>query len=193
MKSYKHPIIQRNYLSFLNQTNNLVYYAADFIPIDHKLRKLTTEVKQGLGLPEHLNNFYEYQIGTGYGYSRLQYLTITSICSDTEFLLKDICENFFKPQIKRPKNYFQKLDIVNSENFIPRGKDLNQFSEFNTLKLGFQIRHISIHNMGFVDVAFNKNTGMTLPIDQPFPMTAEIMRQHTGAFQSFIDKLDNIL
>jgi hypothetical protein len=193
MKTFKNHIIQKNYQSFINQTNNLVYYAAGSIPIDHRKRKINEDLRKALGFPEGVDDFYIYQMSTGYGYSRLQYLTIISICSDTESLLRDICENLISPGEKRPKTYFQKVDLVNSDNFIPKGIDLNQFPEFATLKLGFQIRHIAIHNMGFIDAPFLRNTGLDLNIDNPFPITEEIMREHINAFQSFLEKLDNVL
>lgn len=193
MKTFKNNIIQRNYLRFLNQTNNLIYYAADYIPIDHQKRKLSQSFKDTFGLSESVDTMQDYQIFTGYGYSRMQELTVISICSDTEFLFKDICENLLYPSNKRAKNYFQKLDQVNNDNFIPNNIDLNIYSEFETLKFGFQLRHICIHNMGFVDETFNQKTNKNLDIDIPFPMTREIMVEQITAYNSFLEILDKLL
>ena len=119
MKIYSNPIIQRNYLSFLNQTNNIVWYASCSIPLDHQQRNLSSELKSALNLNENLKTFYDYQLQTGYGYSRIQFLAVISICSDVEFLLKDICENIFGITDKG-NAYFQKFDLVNTEIFIPK-------------------------------------------------------------------------
>lgn len=192
MKEYKNHIIQQNYFSFLNQTNNLILYAADSIPIDHQKRKFGPDTIAGLGLPNKINNMYDYQMATGFGYTRLQHLAIISICSDTEFLLKDICENYFKLE-KKTKNYYQKLDVVNTEIFLPRNIDLILLDSFNTLKLGFQLRHIFVHNMGFVDEAFNKNTNSNFPVDTQFPLTREIMSKQINAFEQLLADLDEKL
>lgn len=192
MKIYKNHIIQQNYLSFLNQTNNLMMYAADFIPIDHQLRSFSPTLRAGLGLSDNIKSMYDYQMATGFGYTKLKHLTIISICSDIEILLKDISEKHFKLP-KKPKNYYQKLESVNKEIFIPHDINLNSVDSFQTLKYGFQLRHIFIHNMGFVDERFNRMTNENLQVDTPFPLTREIMNEQINAFKLLLDNLDEKL
>ncbi len=193
MKTYTNSIIQRNYLSFINQTNNLVYYAADSIPLDHQKRKIPSELKRALGLKEEIANFYDYQIETGFGFSKLQFLAIISVCADTEFLFKDLSENHFQLTAKRQNAYFQKIDQVNTDIFIPKNIDLRDYPEFDRLKLGFQLRHIAIHNMGYVDEAFNNKIGLSYEVDKPFPMSRELMVETLKAFEGLLDTLDQLL
>ncbi|MCZ2100926.1 MAG: hypothetical protein LC107_05260 [Chitinophagales bacterium] len=168
MENINNPILKGMHAIFLDITRNVVFYSSDMIPIDHKGRKFTPELKAALGIPQEINNWYEYTIHLGSDYSRLKMLTIISACSDVEFLLKLFIENYYDTSANRPKNFYQRLDDVNNQIFITKGADLNSHSFFNKIKLAFQVRHICIHNMGFIDESFNQKTGLNLQIDSQF-------------------------
>lgn len=186
-------IIHKHYQNHLNQTNNLVNYASDFIRIDHAKRVFPESLKISLRIPSEVKTMADYQNLIGFGYKRLDSLLIISICSDIEFMLKDICENIISPGKNRPKAYFQKLEMVNTENFIPKSINLNDYEKFSSIKDCFQIRHIFIHNMGFVDESFLQKTTFIQELDTEFVITQEIKSTSLSACVGLMKFLDEQL
>lgn len=192
MENINNPILKGMHAIFNNITRNVVFYSSDIIPIDHKGRILNTELKAALGIPQEINNLYEYTIHLGSDYSRLKMLTIISACSDVEFLLKLFIENYYDTNANKPKNFFQRLDDVNNKIFIKKGVNLNNYAFFNQIKLAFQVRHICIHNMGFVDDSFNQKTGLNLRIDSQFEINNDFINQTFSAVEELILFLDTL-
>ena len=85
MKNINNPILKGIHARYNNITRNVVFYSSDITPIDQKGRIFTSELKTALGIPQEINNWYEYTIHLGSNYSRLKMLTIISACSDVEF------------------------------------------------------------------------------------------------------------
>lgn len=178
---------------FNNITRNAVFYSSTMVPIDHKKRVFTTELKESLGIPNEIDNWYDYNISLGTDYSRLKMLTIISACSDVEFLLKLFIENHYQSNIEVHKSFYQRLDDVNKKVFIPKGVDLDNEGFFKIIKLAFQVRHIAIHNMGFIDEGFIKNTGLKLDVNTKFIIDDNFINSTFDAIEElilFLDKLD---
>lgn len=192
MYNVNNPILKRMIAMFNNITRNVVFYSSDMTPIDHKGRIFDTELKKALGIPQEINNMYEYTVHLGSDYSRLKMLTIISACSDVEFLLKLFIENYYDKNAKVSKNFYQRLDEVNNRIFTPKGVDLNNYIFFNKIKLAFQVRHICIHNMGFVDESFNHKTGLNLQIDSNFNIDNNFINEIFIAIEELIMFLDTL-
>ncbi|WP_270090342.1 hypothetical protein [Sphingobacterium sp. SYP-B4668] len=186
------PILKGMHAIFHNITRNVVFYSSDMTPIDHKGRVFNTELKAALGIPQEVNNMYEYTLLLGADYSRLKMLTIVSACSDVEFLLKQYIENYYDTNANKPKNFYQRLDDVNNQIFTNKGVDLNRHSFFNKIKIAFQVRHICIHNMGFVDESFKQKTGLDLPIDTKFDIDNTFINETFTAIEELILLLDRL-
>ena len=192
MENINNPILKGIHAIFNNITRNVVFYSSDITPIDHKGRILNTELKTALGIPQEINNLYEYTLHLGSDYSRLKMLTIISACSDVEFLLKLFIESYFDTNANKPKNFYQRLDEVNNQIFIPKGIDLNNHLFFSKIKLAFQVRHICIHNMGFIDESFNQKTGLNLQIDSQFEIDNNFINETFSAIEELILFLDTL-
>jgi hypothetical protein len=192
MKQPKNPLLRKMFAVFNNVTRNVVHYSSDMIPIDHKGRVFSDSLKSSLGIDSQINNMYEYQLSLGSDYSRLKMLTIVSACSDVEFLLREFIENSYENGINKPKNFYQRLDDVNKQFFVPKGVNLDSEEFFPKIKLGFQIRHICIHNMGYVDENFNKNTGLNLIVGSKFNMDNVTMEDFLTAIEKLIFFLDRL-
>ncbi|WP_111395127.1 hypothetical protein [Algoriphagus aquaeductus] len=186
------PILKRMHAMLHNITRNVVFYSSDMTPIDHQRRLFDSEMKTVLGIPQEVNNMYEYILFLGSDYSRLKMLTIVSACTDVEFLFKQYIENYFDTSAKKSKNFYQRLDDVNNQIFVIKGIDLNDFSFFSRIKLAFQVRHICIHNMGFIDEGFNQKTGLDLPIDSKFDINNTFINETFEAIDQLIGFLDSL-
>ncbi|MDQ0783070.1 hypothetical protein [Chryseobacterium sp. W4I1] len=192
MNPLNNPILKGMHAIFNNITRNAVFYSSDMIPIDHKNRIFPSDLKTSLGIPENINNWFDYTISLGTNYSRLKMLTIISACSDVEFLLKKFIEEYYDTNANMNKNFYQLLDDVNKEIFIPKGINLNNESFFEKIKIAFQVRHISIHNMGFVDETFNQKTNLNLPLDTEFEIDNVFINDTFDAIEQLIQFLDNL-
>ncbi|OAB30524.1 hypothetical protein SAMN05444395_1113 [Flavobacterium fryxellicola] len=192
MPELSNPILKGAHAIFNNITRNVVLYSSDMIPIDHQGRIFSNELKEALGIPIEIKNFYEYTISLGSDYSRLKMLTIISACSDVEFLLKHFIENYYDITENKTKNFYQRLDDVNRNVFIKKGVDLNNEVFYKKIKLAFQVRHISIHNMGFIDEGFNQKTGLNLPINSKFEINNIFINESFDAIEELILFLDTL-
>ncbi|WP_312172254.1 hypothetical protein [Chryseobacterium sp.] len=192
MRKLNNPILNTLNATFNNVTKNAVFYSTAIIPQDHRSRIFNDDVKKTFNIPEQVNNWYEYTIYLGSDYSRLRMLTIISACSDIEFLLKTFIEKYFDTSISKSKNYYQKLDLVNKEIFIPNGIDLDSYEFFKKIKIAFQLRHICIHNMGFIDETFIKNTGLSLTLDQQFEISDAFINEIFDAIEELFGLLDTL-
>ena len=94
-QEFKNFIFAKHCSITLEGTNNTLFQMADTAPIIDKKTVFNDDLKIALGIPMHIKNWYELKVNLGV-YERLFQMTIISICSDIEFMFKDLFINIQK-------------------------------------------------------------------------------------------------
>ena len=190
--AFKNRIIQKHNLNFINTTKNILWYSVITRPLLDKKRPFPPSMNKSLGLPKEIKNMYDYQMKYGDGYGCLSTATVIAICSNVESLLKDVCESLY-PGRTFHSNVFQKVTKVNDEYLEPKEVNISSCSEFDKILKCFQIRHISIHNMGVVDTTFKTKTSSILAIGDKYEITKAELTEFIEAFEGLTKYLDDAL
>ncbi|MCW8931001.1 MAG: hypothetical protein OQL19_12280 [Gammaproteobacteria bacterium] len=191
IEDYKTNFIKLHAWKCTTGTNNSVFYNASNSEMNDKKVVFPPKLKESLGLPESINSFYDQKKHSG-AYERLWDLTIISLCSDIEYFFKDLFQNLF-PQDNFKFGFYQRVyEVINHL----EGSDFD-FSninyEINKIVECFQVRHIAIHNMGYIDENFIKKVDSSLQINEKFVITQEIYKSFYHAYFKMLDNIDEHL
>ncbi len=168
-----------------------MFKAAIEIPIQEKQKRIPQELKKVFNLPNDVHTFYDLKIRSGVpAYERMFQLVIISLCSDVEFFLKDLFSKR-NPEGSHPNGFYQRFDEV-----IPELKKLGlEFSDIqndiDNILEAFQIRHICIHNLGFVDKGFKEKISSSLQIGDMYVVTQEIYKKFFDSYCEFLAAIDD--
>lgn len=173
-------------------TNNLLYKQACTTVDQDKSMIFPASLKANMGWASSVQTMYDYRMMMCPSiYDRLYQYCVISLCSDIEFMFKSIFDHYTYPK-GNGNGFFQRFDDVISA-LNGHGLDFtNISSDIDHLKLAFQIRHISIHNMGYADAAFVKNTGRGKDGD-PFLITPSDYRLMYESYENLLKHLDSSL
>tara|TARA_R110002050_G_C8826293_1_gene504811 strand:+ start:363 stop:950 length:588 start_codon:yes stop_codon:yes gene_type:complete len=186
--TFTNKIIQFHWRLSLEGTSNTFFFLALTAANNDKNIKFNNELKRSLGMDLEIENFYDYKYRFGV-YDRIYEFVIISLCSDIEYLLKDLLPKIIP---EKPFNFgfFQRLDEVFKEFKNINFDFSNCKDEINDLKLAFQIRHICIHNMGYVDEGFLKKTKLNILVGSKFKISNELFLKIRNSYEFFLNCLD---
>ncbi|MBP8322413.1 hypothetical protein KAF81_32745 [Pseudomonas aeruginosa] len=172
-------------------TNNLMFMFASMAPTEDKGRVIQDSLRDSMGWPPEVKNFYDYRMMFGGVYERLFHFCIISLCSDIEVFFKETCDKYGYARNKG-NGFFQRFDEVISELTIA-GFDFSPIqASIDQLRLAFQIRHIGIHNMGIVDQSFVNKTGEG-EIGKVYPIDQVTYRRMFVAYEALLKFFDENL
>lgn len=182
-------LLRNHYLRSLEGTNNLLFFFASLAPIQDKSRKLPPELIGALNLPPEIKSMYDYRCRYNGIYDRLYQHCIISLCSDIEYMFKELFVNRGIIQ-NSGRGFFQRFTEViqvlkcNDFDFTAIDQDLKN------LRLAFSIRHISIHNFGYIDQDFINQTDSTATVGDYFVLGEDDFQMMFRSYCSFIECLD---
>ena len=172
-------------------TNNGLFFYASFAAADIDKRYIfTPDLKKKMGIPEDTNSFYD-QKNKAVVYERLFNLTIMSLCSDIEYFFKEFLGLLIPDEIKGEHiSFFHNMEKITKKmeetaffDFKGNKKDIQNIFEC------FQVRHISTHNMGYVDTDFSKKIENTFNVGEKYIVDEKTYQRF---YQSYTAILDNI-
>lgn len=188
---FKTPIIRYHAWLCLHGTNNTVFYNATTSPLEDQKFQFPQKVKEALNLPPEMTSFYEMKKDAGV-YDRLYDLTIISLCSDIEYFFKDLFPNI-KPKIKIDRGFYQRFNDVIKE-LEKHGYSFQEMSEdLKVLIEAFQVRHIAVHNMGYVDEAFVSQASTEKKVGEKYIVTQDFYKKAISSYYNLLDCIDNKL
>ena len=153
--------------------------------------KFPQKVKDALNLPPEITSFYDMKKDAGV-YDRLFDLTIISLCSDIEFFFKDLFSSIV-PTIKINRGFYQRIEDVIKE-LEKHEFSFNENSEdIKTLVEAFQVRHISIHNMGYVDEGFIAKTSTDKRVGEKYIVDQDFYKKALHSYSNLLECIDNKL
>ena len=190
-KDFNNSILAKHSSITLEGTNNTLYQMAITPPIIDKKTIFMDSLKGALGIPNHINNWYELKVNFGV-YERLFQMTIISLCSDIEFMFKELFADI-QPNQTYNLGFYQRFKEV-----IKTLKKLNfDFNDIQTdlenINKSFQIRHISIHNMGYVDESIKNKIDTEYQIDEHYLVTSGEYQEIFESYGNFLKSLDDNL
>jgi hypothetical protein len=172
----------------LQGTNNTLFIMTTLAPIEDKKFVFPDKLKEALNIPNEINNWYEMKKIFGV-YERLYHVLIISLCSDIEFMLKDLMKELL-PEKKFNFGFFQRFrEVIKTLEDLGYRFDSIQ-NELKTVEKCFQIRHIAIHNMGYVDEKFKNNVETKYNVDEHFFVDQEVYKEAFNSYWKFLEKLD---
>jgi hypothetical protein len=172
-------------------TNNGLFFYASFGAAEIDKRYIfPPDSKKKIGIPEDINSFYDQKNKAG-AYERLLDLTIMSLCSDIEYFFKEFLGLLIPDEIKDEHSSFfhnmkkitKKMEETAFFDFKDNKKDIQNIFEC------FQVRHISTHNMGYVDADFSKKIKITFNVGEKYIVDEKTYQRF---YQSYTAILDNI-
>jgi hypothetical protein len=138
------------------------------------------------------NTMYAYRIKWGVDYDRLYQVSVISLCSEIEYFFKALFEKYNFEKMKSGFGFYQRIDDVVSS-LIKHKVNLSGLqSPLKHLELAFQVRHIGVHNMGFVDQKFQTTTGLG-QVGEKFNITQTSYLSMYDACVSLLRHLDKTL
>lgn len=171
-------------------TNNLLFMHAVTVEDSDKNFVFNPDVANSLKWPSNIKTMHDYRMMYSGVYDRLYQICVISLCSDIEFFFKDIFDEYGYTK-GSGNGFFQRFDDV-----IASLSDKIDFSgittSLETLRLAFQIRHICIHNMGFVDENFNSKTNLGT-VGSSFNVSQSEFRCFFDAYEILLKHLDKNL
>lgn len=181
--------IIRKHLNYSREgTNNLIFYLASFASIDDKKRFFPESIKKSLNFGEEIYTMFEYRSQYIGIYNRMFQMCLISLCSDIEFFLKEYYD--FKQIAKgKGRGYFQRFEDVIKDLMNSNYNFSNISSDINNIIKAFQIRHICIHNMGYVDNNFNSKYPNVL-IDTLYIVSEDEYKNCYESYQNFLYSID---
>lgn len=182
-------LLRDHYVRSLEGTNNLLFFFASLAPIQDKNRKLPPELIGALNLPSEIKSMYDYRCRYNGIYDRLYQLCIISLCSDIEYMFKELFLN--RNIIKKPdRGFFQRfaevIKVLEDKDFDFTAID----QDLKNLRLAFSIRHISIHNLGYIDKDFINQTESSATVGDYFVLDEDDFKMMFRSYYSFIECLD---
>ena len=187
LSTIKNLTIRAHFSNFLEGTNNFLFYEACSAPTHDKNMVFSEHIKTALNLPTQVNSMYDYRnlfVGI---YNRLFQFCVISLCSDVEFFFKDFIDEKTISN-KKDKCFFQRFDSI-----IKLLREKYDFStcenEINNLSKAFQIRHICIHNMGYIDNEFIKKYPQYKENDI-YSVSEKEFRTFADSYEKFLLELD---
>lgn len=184
-----HPLLREHFVRSLEGTNNLLFYFATSAPIHDKQMKFSPDLVRSLNLPSSITSMYDYRSQHSGIYDRLYQHCVISLCSDVEFMFKAL----FSALNLSPgpgRGFFQRFESVirllesTGLTFEPIGESIDQ------LRLAFSVRHISVHNFGFVDRSFIECTGLSMEVGEQYPVDQHKYRAMFDGYCMFLKSLD---
>lgn len=191
LRDVKNSLVRKHGWICEQGTNNTMFSVAIEAPISDKSFRFDEELKRALNLPKRLNSLYDQKAGSG-AYDRLWELTVISLCGDIEFFLKDLfslvlgSEQFDRGFYQRFQDVICKLEGLGWDFEGIRG-DLEFIIEC------FQVRHIAIHNMGFIDESFKKKVNSQQSIGERLQIDQSSYRRYYDAYMVFLRRVDSNL
>jgi len=187
-EQFKNPLITIHAWKCREGTNNTVFHNACLVPMNDKKLKFDAKIRSSLGLPDHVNSFYDQKEHSG-AYERLWDLTVISLCSDIEFFFKELLQ-LLRPQKVYKFGFYQRLNDVISE-LTDIGFNLSSVkNELKKLIECFQVRHIAAHNMGNVDAEFLNKTSLMVPINEKFVVDQDKYKSYYDSYWSLLKCID---
>jgi hypothetical protein len=182
-------LLREHFVRSLEGTNNLLFYFATSAPINDKQMRFPPQLVRSLNLPSTITSMYDYRSQHSGIYDRLYQHCVISLCSDVEFMLKALFPTLhIKPESGR--GFFQRFDSVISL-LESKGFTFEPVAEhIDKLRLAFSVRHISIHNFGFVDRSFIERTGFSVEVGEQYLVGQEKYRDMFDGYCAFIKSLD---
>lgn len=167
---FKNPLIQKHFVQ-LRESNNLIFQFASEAVEKDKSFIIDPNAKQAFGWPSYVESMFDYRTMWGVDYGRLMQLCIISYCAELEFMFKAIFTQYGFSTKGNLKGFYQRLnDVIDC---LTPHVDLSSItSSIDTIKVGFQIRHICIHNMGIADQSFVTTTGLGI-VGQSYTLKQE--------------------
>lgn len=152
-------IIELHRVIFTSTTNNLVRYWEHNTILDLKKRAYPEDLKASLNIPDKIKTFYDfYSECIPEAFTRYRSMVMISMCSNIECFFKDFFKVLF-PHESFKNGFFQRMSDVKVK-LTTQGIDLKNYKDFYLIENLFQIRHIFVHNLWFVDQDFIKKTGL---------------------------------
>lgn len=190
-KDFKNNLILKHFDLTREVTNNLLFGNACTIEDSDKRMLFPTSLVKNMGWNDNIKSMYDYRMMYPGVYERLYQLCVISLCSDNEFLFKEIFDQYGYSK-GNGNGFFQRFeDVISSLN--SQGLDFTKIlPDIENLKLAFQIRHIGIHNMGYVDNNFVSKTGKgTVGVE--YKISQSDFRILFDSYQKLLEHLDSIL
>ncbi len=144
-----------------------------------------------MDLSSDIITFYDYKKRL-HIYDRQFQICIVSLCSDIEFFFKNLFDHCGYKKGKG-KGFYQRFEdvIICLQTYgISFDKIKN---EIERLKMAFLIRHICVHNLGCVDMDFNKKIGQNIPIGTIFIIDQEMYRTMYDSYVALLKTIDENL
>ena len=110
VRELQNPLLKLHGWLCLQGTNNTVFQAATVAPLEDKKVRFSSELKKALGIPEHVNSFYDQKRDSG-AYERLWDLTVISLCSDTEAFFRSFYVEILQDDA-RGFGFFQRVSVT---------------------------------------------------------------------------------
>lgn len=156
-------------------TNNGMYGLAATAPAFDAQRVFSASLRMSLGLPAHIQTVFDQRKASGV-YQRFWELAVISLCSDIEFFFKDLFERTLPSSATSFRSFQHFLKVVGELGRL--GIDLEELgAEIGDLAECFQVRHICVHNMGFVDKRFKDQIDTSLQIGEKYIVDQEIYKR----------------
>lgn len=146
------------------------------------------EIKKLLNLPSNINTEYDLKKNSG-AYERLWDILIISLCADIEFFFKSLFLKYYKDE-ELKNAFFQRINdvikLLETKNldFTDIKNDINRLDEC------FQIRHIAIHNMGFVDERFKSKINTNHNINTKYIVNQNIYLSFSESYSNLLTCID---
>lgn len=122
-------------------------------------------------------------------YERLWDILIISLCADIEFFFKSLFLKYYKDE-ELKNSFFQRINdvikLLETKNldFTDVKNDINKLNE------SFQIRHIAIHNMGFVDERFKSKINSNHNINTKYTVNQNIYLSFSESYSNLLTSID---
>jgi hypothetical protein len=166
-----------------------MFYHATTTPDKDKNIIYDDEIKKILNLPNHIISEYDLKKNSG-AYERLWDILIISLCADIEFFFKSLFLKYYKDENLK-NSFFQRINDVikllesKNLNFNDVKKDIKKLDEC------FQIRHIAIHNMGFVDEKFKSRINTNHNVNTKYIINQKIYLSFSESYSNLLSCIDN--
>ena len=183
--------LREHYIRCREGTNNLLFWYATTAPLEDKKIRLPPKLINTLNLPSNIKTMFDYRSMFNGIYHRLYQQCMISLCSDIEFMFKELfsISNIPIPP-KKGTVFFQRfnqvIDALKSHGIV---FDIFE-TEVENLSLAFKIRHICVHNFGNMDEKFLAETKLSGVIGETFIIDQELYKRMFHSYATLLKQLD---